>query len=103
MTRERRKLFFESGKDDSFSVEGSDSARLAERAGRREEIAASIVNPRMNESLQKLLEIDQRHNELLDRLAELDAKVLSVLEDWTHSKQPSSASNLVSSIGSKSE
>lgn len=43
----------------------------------------------MNESLQKLLEIDARHNELLDRLKELDEKILSVLDDWTGSKNES--------------
>ena len=37
----------------------------------------------MNESLQKILELDVRHNELLDRLADLDAKIQSVLEEWT--------------------
>ena len=37
----------------------------------------------MNESLQKILEIDTRHNELLDRLAELDAKIQAVLEEWS--------------------
>jgi len=37
----------------------------------------------MNESLQKILELDIRHNELLDRLADLDAKIQSVLEEWT--------------------
>ncbi len=38
----------------------------------------------MNESLQKILEIDSRHNDLLDRLDDLDAKILSVLEEWTN-------------------
>ena len=38
----------------------------------------------MNETLQKILEIDVRHTELLDRLADLDAKILAVLEEWTH-------------------
>ena len=37
----------------------------------------------MNESLQKILEIDTRHNELLDRLTDLDAKIQAVLEEWT--------------------
>jgi len=37
----------------------------------------------MNESLQKILEIDLRHNELLDRLDDLDAKIQSVLEEWS--------------------
>jgi hypothetical protein len=37
----------------------------------------------MNESLQKILEIDLRHNELLDRLDDLDSKILAVLEEWS--------------------
>ncbi|MCL2304413.1 MAG: hypothetical protein FWC43_03625 [Planctomycetaceae bacterium] len=37
----------------------------------------------MNETLQKILEIDLRHNELLDRLADLDARISAVLEEWT--------------------
>ena len=37
----------------------------------------------MNESLQKILEIDLRHNELLDRLTDLDTKIQAVLEEWT--------------------
>ena len=37
----------------------------------------------MNESLQKILEIDLRHNELLDRLTDLDVKIQAVLEEWT--------------------
>ena len=37
----------------------------------------------MNESLQKILELDLRHNELLDRLTDLDAKIQAVLEEWT--------------------
>ena len=40
----------------------------------------------MNDTLNKILEIDARHNELLDRLAELDATILTVLENWTRSK-----------------
>ena len=40
----------------------------------------------MNEPLQTILEIDARHNELLDRLADLDAKILSVLDEWTNLK-----------------
>ena len=51
----------------------------------------------MNESLQKILELDLRHNELLDRLADLDAKILAVLEEWTGgvavSSQPSATSS----------
>jgi len=50
----------------------------------------------MNESLQKILELDLRHNELLDRLTDLDAKISAVLEEWTGStaasSQPSGAS-----------
>jgi len=36
----------------------------------------------MNETLQKILEIDHRHSELLDRLADLDAKIRAVLDEW---------------------
>jgi len=51
----------------------------------------------MNESLQKILELDLRHNELLDRLADLDAKVLAVLEEWTGSAATSSPPSVASS------
>ncbi|MGL6196232.1 MAG: hypothetical protein ACRC2T_15555 [Thermoguttaceae bacterium] len=47
----------------------------------------------MNESLRKILEIDERHNDLLDKLDELDAKVRSVLEEWTLTQQATSASS----------
>ena len=45
----------------------------------------------MNETQNKILELDARHNELLDRLAELDAKILAVLEDWTRIKSAETA------------
>ncbi|MGL6226719.1 MAG: hypothetical protein ACRC10_08850 [Thermoguttaceae bacterium] len=43
----------------------------------------------MNDSLQKILEIDERHTELLGRLEELDKAVLAVLEEWTQSRNHS--------------
>jgi len=51
----------------------------------------------MNESLQKILELDLRHNELLDRLADLDAKVLAVLEEWMGNTAASGQPPVVSS------
>ena len=34
------------------------------------------------DSLDKLLELDNRHNELLEQLAQLDAKISETLTDW---------------------
>ena len=34
------------------------------------------------DSLEKLLELDDRHNELLEQLAQLDAKISETLRDW---------------------
>ena len=35
------------------------------------------------DTLEKLLELDDRHNELLEQLAQLDARVSETLKDWT--------------------
>ena len=51
----------------------------------------------MNESLQKILELDLRHNELLDRLTDLDTKIMAVLEEWTGNSTASSQPSAVSS------
>ena len=34
------------------------------------------------DSLEKLLELDDRHTELLEQLAQLDAKISKTLSDW---------------------
>ena len=34
------------------------------------------------DSLDKLLELDDRHNELLEQLAQLDAKISEMLSTW---------------------
>ena len=38
------------------------------------------------ETLDKLLELDEKHNELLERLAQLDAKIAETLNEWTAGK-----------------
>lgn len=35
------------------------------------------------ETLDKLLELDEKHNELLEQLARLDAKITETLNEWT--------------------
>ena len=35
------------------------------------------------ETLEKLLDLDDRHNELLEQLALLDAKISETLHDWS--------------------
>ena len=38
------------------------------------------------ETLDKLLELDEKHNELLEQLAQLDAKIVETLNEWTAGK-----------------
>jgi len=35
------------------------------------------------DTLEKLLELDNRHNELLEQLDQLDARISETLKDWT--------------------
>ena len=41
-----------------------------------------VLQENRMDSLEKLLELDDRHNELLDQLAQLDAKISETLRDW---------------------
>jgi len=38
------------------------------------------------ETLDKLLELDEKHNELLEQLAQLDARIIEILNEWTSGK-----------------
>ena len=40
------------------------------------------------DTLEKLLELDDRHNELLEQLAQLDAKISETLRDWVSGTTP---------------
>jgi hypothetical protein len=37
-------------------------------------------------TLDKLLELDEKHNELLEQLAQLDARIAETLNEWTAGK-----------------
>ena len=41
----------------------------------------------MNNTTERLLELDVRHGELLDKLAWLDQQVDDVLKEWTATKE----------------
>ena len=41
-----------------------------------------VLQENRMDSLEKLLELDDRHNELLEQLAQLDAKISATLSDW---------------------
>ena len=41
----------------------------------------------MNNTTERLLDLDDRHNELLDKLARLDQQIDDVLKEWTVQKE----------------
>jgi len=41
----------------------------------------------MNNTTERLLELDVRHGELLDKLAWLDQQIEDVLKEWTATKE----------------
>jgi len=41
----------------------------------------------MNNTAERLLELDVRHSELLDKLARLDQQIDDVLKEWTAMKE----------------
>lgn len=47
----------------------------------------------MNNTVERLLELDVRHGELLDRLANLDQQIDDVLKEWTTVKEVHSELN----------
>jgi len=52
-----------------------------------------ILQENRMDSLEKLLELDDRHNELLEQLAQLDAKISETLSDWVSgTTQPTGSS-----------
>ena len=47
----------------------------------------------MNNTTERLLELDIRHGELLDKLAWLDQQIDDVLKEWTATKEPRPETN----------
>ena len=48
----------------------------------------------MNNTAERLLELDVRHGELLDRLTLLDQQIDDVLKEWTATKEVTSELSL---------
>ena len=44
----------------------------------------------MNNTAERLLELDVRHSELMDKLARLDQQIDDVLREWTTTKEAQS-------------
>jgi len=47
----------------------------------------------MNNTTERLLELDVRHGELLDKLTWLDQKIDDILIEWTAVKEPKPETN----------